>query len=169
MNIVYAFSVQFVDHAMSQKIDCNNSKSQNWSDISSYGFTQAQCEAIIASETASEISTLHGPMSSDGIFVRVYNYSGSQSLNEWLLANYKVANTELENYTPGKAITLGGLSGFTSQIACCTAYDLSYVVKKSSYIFQLGTQGRLNGTGDSRENYDNTTLKTIAETFKFSN
>lgn len=167
--VTYLYAIYFSDATMQQKIDCNNNDWQKWAPPLVGSLSQAQCKPLIAAESATEIDKLHGPLSADGIFVRVYSNTSNQTVKDWLLANYKLPNTELENYTQGKAIKLGGVSGYTSQIGCCSAYDLSYVVQHGSYIYELGTKSRLNDSGGTtRETYDNSTIQIIGETFKFS-
>jgi len=168
VGIQFASSVVFKDSTMANKITCNNYKYDHWNTADANGFTQAQCEAIIATETASEISNLNGPVTPEEVFVRVYSNTGSQLVSDWLMSKYRVANTELADYTSGKVVALDGVSGLTSQIGCCTAYDFSYVVSNGNYIYQLGTRSRISGTGDKRSTFDNTTLRAIAETFKFT-
>jgi len=91
------------------------------------------------------------------IYIKVYEAS-AVSLRDWLITKYKIADTELSNYSVGKEIAMGQISGYLSDTGCCGGFDKSYVVNKGDHIFILGT---------TYEKYEDT-LGEIAPTFSFT-
>lgn len=86
----------------------------------------------------SPTATAQGQGSKNNIYLAIFN-GDSSPLADWLTNHYKKADTELENYTVGKQITLGQINGYLSDTGCCGANNIAYVVKKNSLIYALGS------------------------------
>jgi hypothetical protein len=158
------FKVAFNDPETESQIACVNNKFDNWKDKTP---TKADCEPILAKMTQAEQDAIAGPTSPKGIFVRI-NKTTSAGISDWLIGQFKVTNTELEGYAPGKKITMANISGLASQVGCCTAYDFSYVVKNDSYVYSLGTMNRTSNIGTNGKtgaDQDNSIVSAIAKTF----
>jgi len=142
----YGFSFKYPDNWVSYSLSAD--------EVDGATFT-------VAFKNPAVIPTSDDPYVIQNIYVRVTGKADSDnsSLSSWLANHYRSKGGELEDYQVGDQITLGGISGYVSDIGCCGGMDKSYVAQKVGEIFFIGT--------NSTEKYSK--LAQIASTFKFAN
>jgi len=165
------FAISYRDPAREKEIlvnDCVMNESVSWQNSTP---KQADCTQTLANLTQTEktkiLDSIDGPLLSKSIIVQVFDDSVGSDIKTWLTNRYKQANTELENYVSGKQITMGGETGYFSNIGCCAGYIVNYAVKHGDKIYILNTNYKDADTG-SGTTEDNTFLQDVAETFEFT-
>lgn len=164
------FNIAFRDPAREteRKVnDCVINESFNWANSTP---KQAECTQYLAELTQPEkdkvLQSTTGLLHSKSIIVQVFDDSGELDVKTWLINRYELAQTELQDYAPGKQITMAGETGYFSNIGCCADYVVTYTVKHGDKIYILGTNYELGDTG-SGATEDNTLLQEVAKTFEF--
>jgi hypothetical protein len=152
--------VSFYDPNMKAKIDCANNEFQKWSSATP---TQTECQPILSALTSEEKTKYTGPRSPENVYARVYKNPAGKSLSDWLTSTFKKPNTELENYSIGEEIELGGEKGYFSSIGCCASVDRNYVIEANGYIISLGSNYFESSIKDTEMPVN---FAKVAETFK---
>lgn len=113
-------------------------------------------------------ATTDDPLARQNIFIRVVPKENNTALSDWLVSHYQAKGGELTEYVLGNQISIGGISGYKSNIGCCGGSDLSYVVEKNGYLYFLGTNSQSSGkTAEDAKNYASI-LGDITKTFQFT-
>jgi len=160
----FVFGVSFYDPVEKKKIDCANTDYQGtWEGAS---VTQVECQSILSQMSATEKEKYRGSRAPQGIYAYVFKNSNNQLVYDWLNATYKIANTELQDYAPGKQITLDGESGYLSSIGCCSESNRNYTVAHNNYFYELGTTYFETRLGETEMP---PIFLQIVDTFKFTN
>ncbi len=160
------FSIGFKDpkqEELIRKVDCINNEKTEWANPNP---TEDECKPLLlglSSEQKEELYTKEGNALPRNIFVYVYKGNGAKKdISDWLIGKYRLPETELQDYKPGKKITMAGQDGYVSNLSCCAGYNLNYVIQNKSYVFELGTYDQKS---DDSKQSDNTLLEKIAKSF----
>ncbi len=164
------FNVAFRDPAREREIkveECVTNEKYGWGNVS---ITEGSCTQYLTGVTQEQkdkiLNRTTGLLHSKSVIVQVFDDSAGTDVKTWLIDRYKLPQTELQDYAPGKQITMAGETGYFSNIGCCADYFVAYVIKYGDKIYSLGTNYELGDTG-SGATEDNTLLQEVAKTFEF--
>lgn len=164
------FEISYRDPAREREIKVNECVFNEDIDWANPTPVEAECVSYMAELSQADkekiLNSTTGFIHSKSIIIQVFEDTDDEDLQTWITKRYRLPETELQDFELGKQITMGGETGYFSNIGCCADYIVTYTVKHGDKVYSIGTNYEAGDTG-SGVTEDNTLLQEFARTFKF--